>query len=97
MVEIPRRWLPRIDTARRIAGRLLRAARSDNALALPPLDVDRCVEGITRPFLSAELRRRLGRLWVAYGESVVLSGHEDRVRRKPVDDALDALVVSEGE
>jgi len=74
---------------RRIAGRLLRAHRAD-VISLAPLEVDRCVDGITRPFLPTETRRQLGRLWVAEGATVL--GTEDPERRSPLDDDLDALV-----
>jgi len=82
-------WTPRVNTTRRIAGRLLRAHRAD-VLTLAPLEVDKCVDGITRPFLPTELRRQLGRLWISEGSTVV--GTEDPERRSPLDDDLDALV-----
>lgn len=95
MVE--RRWIPRIETTRRIAGRLLRAHRGGNGVALGALDVDKCVDGLTRPFLSAELRRSLGVLWLTHGAAVIASGHEDMARRHRLDDGLDSLVAIEVE
>ncbi len=87
-----RRWTPRIETTRRIAGRLLRAHRAEDGFALGALDVDRCVDGITLTFLAAELRRRLGMLWLLHGSDVVCAGHENQARRHRLDDPLDALV-----
>jgi hypothetical protein len=77
--------------AKRIAGRLLRAHRG-GAIELGHMEVDACVEGLTRGFVPTHLRRHLGRMWLAQGSHVLAAGIEDPDRRKPVDEPLDALV-----
>ena len=87
-----KRWTPRVNMARRMAGRLLKAHRA-GLITLEPMEVYRCIDSITIRFLPTETRRQLGRLWLAEGAAVVKT--EDPKRRRPIDDDLDALV-SEG-
>lgn len=84
-------WTPKVQVARRIAGRLLRAHRG-GVIELGHTEVDACVEGLTRGFVPTHLRRHLGRVWLAQGSHVLAAAQEDPDRRKPVDDPLDALV-----
>lgn len=93
-----KRWIPRLPTVKRIAGRLLRAHRSD-AISLGHLEVDACVEALTRQFVPTELRKQLGRMWHASGPALLASGFEDptRPRNAAMDDALDALLPAEVE
>ena len=87
-----RRWVPRLPTTKRIAGRLLRAHRR-GIVALDSPAVDVCIDGLTRGFVPTALREQLGRLWVSEGRGLLDSGFVDptRSRHEQLDAALDAL------
>ena len=85
-------WTPNTKTAKRIAGRLLRAHRS-GALTLETVEVDQCVDAVFLRYLSAKLRRNLWALWGSEGATVIGSGEAGR-KRDALDEALDATVIS---
>jgi len=86
-------WTPNNKTAKRIAGRLLRAHRS-GGITLATLEVDRCIDGVCLRYLSVQLRRRLWLLWGSEGATVVGTGEPGR-RRDDLDEALDVAVCGE--
>lgn len=85
-------WTPNTKTAKRIAGRLLRAHRAGD-VRLTTAEQDRCVDGVFLRYVSVRLRRHLWSLWGSEGARVVASGEAGR-KRDALDDALDATVIS---
>lgn len=85
-------WTPNTKTAKRIAGRLLRAHRA-HTITLTVPEVDQCVDAVFLRYVSTRLRRRLWSLWGSEGATVVQSGEAGR-KRDALDDALDATVIS---
>lgn len=87
-------WIPRVNTARRIAGRLMRAYRG-GLFELSHLERQDCIDTITTRFLSHTLRRRMGGLWAAMGPTILESGWADARPQPELDEPLDALVQRE--
>ncbi len=79
--------------ARRMAARLLRAHRG-GVMDLSAGDVDRCVDGCTRPFVPTAQRQSIQRLWLTHGKAILSSKVDREARSSDLDPYL--LLVLEG-
>jgi hypothetical protein len=86
-------WYPSNMQCQRISGRLLRAHRASVVALTGRGEVFACIEGCTLPVVPRRLRRQLGEMWRTYGPTLIESCTEDPARRKPLDDALDRVVL----
>lgn len=85
--------LPSPPAARRLAGRIMRTHNAGHIQMSVP-DQHACKEALVCGFVGDQLRRRLVGLWQQYG--TICLAHEDKKRRRPEDDALDALIDAAG-